>query len=102
MDNLNRRYNQTNNAMIGFYMKCDPTYIDNSSNLTKTFTGAGILMSTNNDAASFNVHIIANFNSPGTAGFSIPFLNASMIPGGSYLNPTANSDLAHRLDICWA
>lgn len=28
MDDLNRRYNQTNNAMIGFYMKCDPTYIN--------------------------------------------------------------------------
>lgn len=36
MDNLNRRFNQTNNAMIGFYMKCDPTYINNSTHVTKT------------------------------------------------------------------
>lgn len=31
MDNLNRRYNQLNRTMIGFYMKCQPTYINNSS-----------------------------------------------------------------------
>lgn len=97
MDNLNRRFNQTNNAMIGFYMKCDPTYIDNSNNNTKTFTGASILMAANNDAASFNVHIIANFASANTAGFSIPFLNASMIPSGSYLQGRANGDLAHEI-----
>ncbi len=97
MDNLNRRYNQTNNAMIGFYMKCDPTYVNNSSNVTKTFTGASILMAANNDPGSFNVHIIGSFADPFTAGFSIPFLNASMIPSGSYLNSTANGDLAHEI-----
>jgi len=97
IDDLNLRYNQTNNAMIGFYMKCDPTYINKSSDVTKTFTGASILMATNNDPGSFNVHIIGNFASSGTAGFSIPFLNASMIPSGSYLNSTANGDLAHEI-----
>lgn len=83
--------------MIGFYMKCDPTYINNSNNVTKTFTGASILMAANNDAGSFNVHIIGSFADPFTAGFSIPFLNASMIPSGSYLNSTANGDLAHEI-----
>jgi hypothetical protein len=97
MDNLNRRFNQTNNAMIGFYMKCDPTYINNSTHVIKTFTGASLLMAANNDAGSFNVHIIGSFADPFTAGFSIPFLNASMIPSGSYLNSTANGDLAHEI-----
>lgn len=97
MDNLNRRFNQTNNAMIGFYMKCDPTYIDNSNNLTKTFTGASILMATNRELGSFNVHIIESFAASGVAGFSIPPLNASMIPSGSYLQGRANGDLAHEI-----
>jgi hypothetical protein len=97
MDDLNRRYNQTNNAWIGFYMKCDPTYINNSTHVVKTFTGASILMAANNDNGSINVHIIGSFASTNTAGFSIPFLNASMIPSGAYLNSTANGDLAHEI-----
>lgn len=97
MDDLNRRFNQTNKAWIGFYMKCDPTYINNSSHVNKTFTGASLLMAANNDNGSLNVHIIGSFNSSGTAGFSIPFLNASMIPASGYLNPFANGDLAHEI-----
>lgn len=97
MDNLNRRFNQTNNAMIGFYIKCDPTYVNNSTHVTKTFTGASILMAANNVRGSINVHIIGNFASSNTAGFSIPFLNASMIPSGSYLQGRANGDLAHEI-----
>lgn len=96
MDNLNRRFNQTNNAMIGFYVKCDPTYVNNSTHVTKTFTGASLLMAANNDEGSINVHIIGSFADANTAGFSIPQLNASMVPGGSYLFGRANGDLAHE------
>ena len=78
-------------------MKCDPTYINNSTHVNKTFTGASLLMAANNDNGSVNVHIIGSFNSAGTAGFSIPFLNASMIPSGAFLNSTANGDLAHEI-----
>lgn len=97
MDDLNRRYNQTNNTWIGFYMKCDPTYINNSNHVIKTFTGASILMAENNEYGSINVHIIGDFASGNTAGYSIPYLNASMIPAGAYLNTTANGDLAHEI-----
>lgn len=51
----------------------------------------------NGDEGSFNVHVIGNFASSNTAGFSIPFLNAAMVPSGSYLNPWANGDLAHEI-----
>jgi hypothetical protein len=97
MDNLNRRFNQTNNAWIGFYMKCDPFYVNNSTHVIKTFTGASLLMAANNDLGCINVHIIGDFASAGTAGFSIPFLNASMVPSNSYLLGRANGDLAHEI-----
>ncbi len=97
MDDLNRRYNQTNNAMIGFYMKCQPTFVNNSTHLIKTFTGASLLMAANNEPACINVHIIGSFNQAGIAGFSLMPLNASMIPAGAYTNPNANGDLAHEI-----
>lgn len=96
MDDLNRRFNQANNAWIGFYMKCDPSYINNSTHLIKTFTGASLLMAANNDLGSINVHLIQSFSSS-TAGFSIPFLNAAMVPTGAYTDPSANSDLSHEV-----
>lgn len=33
VDNLNRRFNQANNTWIGFYMKCSPSYINNSTHV---------------------------------------------------------------------
>lgn len=53
MDNLNRLYNQVNNTWIGFYMKCEPTYINNSGNLHKTMAGATLLMTGNRDLGCY-------------------------------------------------
>lgn len=50
MDELNRLYNQDNNTMIGFYLKCDPTYINNSQHMIKTFAGANSLLASNKEA----------------------------------------------------
>ncbi len=58
MDNLNRLYNQVNNTWIGFYMKCDPYFINNTNNMIVSFTAASLLMATNKEQGSINVHIV--------------------------------------------
>lgn len=35
MDDLNFRFNQNNNTMIGFYQKCEPSFINNSTHTEK-------------------------------------------------------------------
>ncbi len=97
VDNLNRRFNVANNSWIGFYMKCSPTYINNSTHVVKTLAGASLLMGANNDAGSINIHVIGSFHRAGLAGFAIPTLNACIVPANSYLQPFANADLPHEV-----
>jgi hypothetical protein len=47
MDNLNRQYNQNNNTWIGFYMKCDPIYVNNTNNMIVSLAAATTLIATN-------------------------------------------------------
>ncbi|NTS42504.1 pre-peptidase C-terminal domain-containing protein [Flavisolibacter sp. BT320] len=96
MDDLNFRFNQNNNTMIGFYQKCEPSFINNSTHTEKTTVGAAILMADNNDHGSINVHIIERFASGG-AGLAVPLVNGAMVPRGSYSDPEASGDLAHEI-----
>ena len=43
MDDLIRRYNQTNNTMIGFYLKCAITFVNNDEHLVKTQADKNLL-----------------------------------------------------------
>lgn len=100
LDRLNRTYNQDNNTMIGFYLKCDPTYIDNSSNLTKTFTGASLLMAANRDEGCFNVHVVNRLTY--ASGMALKPLNACIVNRASYTNgnsATLSHEIGHLLGL---
>lgn len=95
MDNLNRLYNGINDTRIGFYMKCDPTYINNSSHLNITLAGADILFVTHSEAGCINVHIV-NGISGNTVGYSVPGQNSAVVDQSSYA-PGPTSTLAHEI-----
>ena len=97
MDELNRRYNQTNNTQIGFYMKCEPSYINNSTHTTKTFTGATLLMGANREYGCINVHVIDAFNNGATTGFALKPLNACIVESRTYTRPANAGDLSHEI-----
>lgn len=97
MDNLNRLYNQVNNTWIGFYMKCEPTYINNSSNLHKTMAGATLLMIGNRDLGCINIHIVDQISTGTTVGVTLPPLNSSIIDRTSYTVVPTTSTLAHEI-----
>ena len=96
MDNLNRLYNQVNDTRIGFYMKCEPTYINNSANLHKTTTGALILFGAHSENGSINVHVV-NSLSGNNVGFSVPGTNSVIIERRSYNGPVPTTTLAHEV-----
>ena len=93
IDDLNRLYNQVNDTRIGFYMKCDPTYINNSQHLDKTFVGASLLMAANKDDGSINVHVVNRLFF--AAGMALAPLNACIVNRNAYLRDQAT--LAHEV-----
>lgn len=97
MDELNTRYNQVNNTQIGFYMKCDPEYINNSTHTVKTFTGAIALMGSNIEEGAINVHVIDAFNDPDATGFALKPLNACMVTRETYIEQENFADLSHEI-----
>lgn len=99
MDRLNRLYNQDNDTKIGFYMKCDPTYINNSQHLDKTFVGASLLMAANKDDGSINVHVVDRLRF--ATGMALAPLNALIMDRPSYLNntPTLAHEMGHVLGL---
>lgn len=97
MDNLNQRFNQTNRTMIGFYLKCSPTYVNNSAHTVQTFTKATFMMDINKALGAINVHIIDRFHSAGTTGYALEPLNACMVSRESYQNPPSAGDLSHEV-----
>jgi hypothetical protein len=96
-DNLNRRFNQANNTWIGFYLKCSPIYVNNSTHVIKSMAGASLLMTANRDPSAINIHVIGSFQNSGIAGYALPFLNACIVPSDTYLFGRANADLAHEV-----
>lgn len=97
MDNLNRLYNQANNTWIGFYMKCEPTYINNSSNLRKTMAGATILISDHRELGCINVHVVDQISDGTVVGYAIAGLNGLIIDRTSYTNVPTPSYLTHEI-----
>ncbi len=94
VDKLNRIYNQQNNSMIGFYLKCEPTYINNSQHLIKTFVGASLLMAANRDAGSINIHVVDRLNF--AEGMTLKPLGACIVNRATYLS-TDNYTLPHEM-----
>lgn len=95
MDNLNRLYNQVNNTQIGFYLKCEPTYINNSEHLIKTLAGAALIIGgTNRDYGCVNVHVVDQIRQ-NVAGMAIQPTNGLIINRTTYTGNT--SALAHEM-----
>lgn len=84
IDKLNRIYNQQNNTLIGFYMKCEPTYINNSQHLIKTFVGASLFMAANRELGCFNVHVVDRLQF--AAGMTLKPLGACIVNRFTYLS----------------
>lgn len=97
MDNLNRLYNKDNDTRIGFYMKCGPTYIDNSANLfTSIPFGANWLFNAHHENGCVNVHVVDDLS--GTiVGYSSLFTNSVIVDKSSYNRPAATPTLAHEI-----
>jgi hypothetical protein len=93
MDNLNRLFNQANNTQIAFYIKCDPTYINNSEHLVKTQGGATLLIATNRDYGCINVHVVDRIQ--GAAGLAIKSFSGLIINRTTYVDNTTT--LAHEV-----
>lgn len=93
MDNLNRLYNQVNNTWIGFYMKCEPTYINNTGTRKNAFG----LIATNRDLGCINVHVVDQISGGTAVGYTIPPFNGSVIDKTSYNGFIPTSTLAHEI-----
>jgi len=95
IDDLNRFYNQLNNTQIGFYLKCEPTYINNSTHVTKTLAGAALLIGgTNRDYGCINVHVVDRIRQ-NVVGMAIKPTNGLIISRAAYT--TSKSTLAHEM-----
>lgn len=96
LDNLNRLYNQVNNTQIAFYMKCEPTYINNSEHLVKTIAGAALLISQNKEFGAINVHVVDQIRR-NVLGMGFKLSNGLIIDRNSYAQPVPTSTLAHEV-----
>lgn len=100
IDKLNRIYNQQNNSLIGFYMKCEPAFINNSQHLIKTFVGASLLMAANRDFGCFNVHVVDQLQF--AVGLALKPLGACIVNRQTYLrddNYTLPHEVGHLLGL---
>jgi hypothetical protein len=96
MDNLNRLYNGVNDTRIGFYMKCDPTYINNSGHLNVSLSEALILFATHSENGCINVHVVQDIHG-NVVGFSVPGTNSVIVDQDSYIGIPPSSTLAHEI-----
>lgn len=94
LDNLNRQYNQNNNTWIGFYMKCDPIFVNNTNNMIVSFAAASTLIATNRIWGCVNVHIVDELRYAG--GMTLKLYNGVIINSTSYTDP-ASYTLAHEM-----
>jgi hypothetical protein len=100
IDRLNQIFNQQNNTMIGFYMKCEPTFINSSEHMSKNFLGASLLMATNREPGCFNVHIVDDIRF--AEGMALKPLGACIIERTSFTdlnNFTLSHEIGHLLGL---
>jgi hypothetical protein len=96
MGNLNRLYNGVNDTRIGFYMKCDPTYINNSGHLNVSLSEAVILFASHSENGCINVHVVLDIHG-NVVGFSLPGTNSVIVDQDSYIRGTPSSTLGHEI-----
>ena len=94
IDKLNRIYNQQNNTQIGFYMKCEPAYINNTQHLVKTFVGASLLMASNRELGCFNVHVVDELQF--ASGLALKPLGSCIVNRFTYFDDD-NYNLPHEI-----
>lgn len=96
IDNLNRFFNQLNNTWIGFYMKCDVTYINDDDFLTISDFEGQVLTATNQDVGAMNVHIADNLNNATGVTYSFIFGSAIFLSRDTYTGNFFASTIAHE------
>jgi len=75
-------------------MKCEPSYINNSQHLIKTFVGASLLMAANRELGCFNVHVVNELQF--AVGLALKPLGACIVNRATYLDDD-NYTLPHEI-----
>ncbi len=99
IDNLNRIYNVDNNSLIGFYMKCEPTIINDNKWFEIGGDGeAWNLIQNNKEKGCINIHIVGDYER--TAGIHIRsrvFGRDGIVLNFGATGTIANTTIAHEV-----
>ena len=99
IDNLNRVYNADNNSLIGFYMKCEPTIINDNKWFEIGGDGeAWNLTQNNKEKGCINIHIVGDYER--TAGIHIRsrvFGRDGIVLNFNFTGTIANTTIAHEV-----
>jgi hypothetical protein len=72
IDNLNRMYNELNDTKIGFYMKCEISYIDDDDHMAiNNYLESANLAQLHKEKGCINVHIVNALIDDNLLGFSL-------------------------------
>lgn len=99
IDNLNLYYNQINKTWIGFYLKCNVSFINNSNYLSVSDAEALSLVAVNRDDGAVNIHIADELkNATGTYYNTYLFGDGIFLDSRTYnRNELYASTIAHEV-----
>lgn len=102
IDNLNRFYYVENNSLIGFYMRCNVSYITTlfPGPVNMSFFDAGLTAQSNKEKGCINIHIVDGL--PGsTIGVQIRArvfgMDGIFLANTTYTRPALASTIAHEV-----
>lgn len=99
MDNLNNAFHVNNNTLIGFYEKCDPTFINDDDHIVVTESEAFILASQHHALGCINIHIFQDFRSAIGEHIRARFfgVDAIFLHSITYIDDYYASTIAHEV-----